>query len=322
MTMSRSAVAVGVGLVAVATAGVMSGCTMGAAVVVTGDKYRGDPVAKARGEVKLPPLRGPKRRVAVAEFDNKTIYGKRRLGGAAADVLTTELVRSGRFIMLERQRMAAIMKEQQLGMEMVVDATTAAKVGKMLGAQAVVVGTISKFGVKTEGKDVGFYKRKTQIAECSVDIRIVDTTSAEIVFAESGEARVSKTVKELFGAGGKMSYDETLEQDAMRKAIQEVISKVILNLSEAPWFCSVADVEGEEVILDAGQKSGLKVGTELVVHHLGKEIRSPTTGLVIGQRKTRAGTVRVDGYMGEDASTAETFEGGPMKVGDRCELVE
>ena len=58
-----------VALIAVGMAGawMLSGCTMGAAVAVTGDKYGGDPVARARAQVKLPPLRGPKRRVAVAE---------------------------------------------------------------------------------------------------------------------------------------------------------------------------------------------------------------------------------------------------------------
>ena len=313
---------VGVGVAGVVTAGLLSGCTTGAAVAVTGDKYGGDPVAAAKAAVELPPLRGPRRRVAVSEFDNKTIYGKNRLGGAAADILTTELVRADRFIMLERARINAVLKEQKLGMEMLVDPNTAARVGKMLGAQAVVVGTISKFGVKTEGKDVGFYKRKTQIAECGVDVRIIDTNTARILFAEAGEATVSKTVKEIFGAGGKASYDETLEQDAMRKAVQDVIGKVIRNLVEEPWFCSVADVDEDTIVLDAGGKSGLEVDSELKVYHLGREIKSPTTGLVIGRKRTRAGTLRVSSHMGEDASLAETVEGGPFERGDMCELAE
>ena len=320
--MKKTLLVVAVGALGVAGAAVLSGCTTGAAVATTGDKYGGDPVASAKAAMKLPPLKGPRRRVAVAEFDNKTIYGKNRLGGAAADILTTELVRADRFIMLERQRMAAVLKEQKLGMEMVVDPNTAARVGKMLGAQAVVVGTISKFGVKTEGKDVGFYKRKTQIAEASVEVRIINTTSGEIIFAESGQAKIQKTVKEIFGAGGKASYDETLEQDALRKAIQDVIGKVILNLGEAPWYTAIADVDGESLIISAGKKSGLDIGAELQVFHLGKEIVDPITGRIIGQKRTRAGTISVDGYMGEDAATASVVDGGPMKRGDRCELAD
>ena len=176
--------------------------------------------------------------------------------------------------------------------------------------------------MKTEGKDVGFYKRKTQIAEASVEVRIINTTSGEIIFAESGQAKIQKTVKEIFGAGGKASYDETLEQDALRKAIQDVIGKVILNLGEAPWYTAIADVDGESLIISAGKKSGLDIGAELQVFHLGKEIVDPITGRIIGQKRTRAGTISVDGYMGEDAATASVVDGGPMKRGDRCELAD
>lgn len=320
--MRKAFLVVAVGVAGVAVAAVLSGCGVGSTIVTTGDKFRGDPVAAAKARLKLPPLTGPKRRVAVAEFDNKTPYAKRRLGGAGADILTTELVRSGRFVMLERSRIQAVLQEQKLGMEMLVDAATAARVGKILGAQAVVVGIITKYGVKTEGRDVGFYKRKTQIAECSVDIRIIDTTSAEIVFAESGEAKVEKSVREFFGAGGRASYDETLGQDALRKAIQDVIAKVITELARTPWFCSVADVEEDEVIVSAGKKSGLEIGAELQAFHLGKEIVDPSTGRVLGRKKTRAGRIRVTSYMGDDAANATVVEGGPMQRGDRCVLTE
>ena len=41
---------------------------------------------------------GPKRRIGVVEFENKSAYGQGRLGGAASDILVTELVKSGKFI--------------------------------------------------------------------------------------------------------------------------------------------------------------------------------------------------------------------------------
>src|SRR5688500_18386666 len=79
-----------------------------------------------------------KRRVGVVDFLNKTKYGEARLGSAASDVLITELVKSGKFIVVERSRLETLMGEQKLGMSGAIDATTAAKVGKVLGLNAIV----------------------------------------------------------------------------------------------------------------------------------------------------------------------------------------
>ena len=68
---------------------------------------------------------GPKRRIGVVEFENKTAYGQGRLGGAASDILITELVKSGKFIVVERDKMNKIMEEQKLQAQGTVDSQTA-----------------------------------------------------------------------------------------------------------------------------------------------------------------------------------------------------
>ncbi|MEI6845799.1 MAG: CsgG/HfaB family protein, partial [Candidatus Firestonebacteria bacterium] len=85
---------------------------------------------------------GPKRRVAVVEFANKTVYGK-RLGTSASDILVSELGKSGKFILIERERLEKIFEEQKLGASGALDSKTAASVGNLLGASAVIVGSIS-----------------------------------------------------------------------------------------------------------------------------------------------------------------------------------
>src|SRR6185295_6975736 len=84
---------------------------------------------------------GPKRRVGIVDFENKTAYGT-RLGSSASDILVTELVKSGKFIVVERDKMAKLMEEQKLGMTGAIDPKTAASVGKIMGLNAIVTGSI------------------------------------------------------------------------------------------------------------------------------------------------------------------------------------
>src|SRR5712692_5635990 len=83
-----------------------------------------------------------KRRVGVVDFENKTTYGANRLGTSASDILITELAKSGKFIVVERDKMDKIMAEQKLGITGAIDPSTAAKVGKILGLNAIVTGAI------------------------------------------------------------------------------------------------------------------------------------------------------------------------------------
>src|SRR5438309_4160987 len=52
---------------------------------------------------------GPKRRVGVVDFLNKTAYGQNRLGTSASDVLITELSKTGKFIVVDRDKLDKLM---------------------------------------------------------------------------------------------------------------------------------------------------------------------------------------------------------------------
>jgi len=266
-------------------------------------------------------MAGPRLRIAVIEFENKTVYGS-RLGTAAADILVTELARTGRFILVERQKLEKVIAEQKLGLTGAVDPNTAAQMGKVLGAAAIVSGAVSQFGVKTEGSDMLIAESKRQVAEAAVDVRIIDAETAQILYAESGKGTAVTSTGSFLGLGSRSSYDEALEGKALRAAIEGFAAHVATRLSEIPWSCRVAEMDGPTIYLDAGLRSALEVGSVLDVIQLGAEIRSPATGLVIGRKETRLGRLKVLAHMGEDASTAQMIEGKNPSRGDLCRMMK
>lgn len=263
---------------------------------------------------------GPRLRIAVVEFENKTTYGQ-RLGTASADILVTELAKTDRFILVERQKLEKIMQEQKLGMTGVIDPDTAAKVGKLLGAAAIVTGAVSEFGVKTQGSDALIVESKKQVAEAGVDVRIIDAETGQILYAESGHGTAENSTGSFLGLGSSASYDEALEGKALRAAIVGFANNVTNRLTQIPWSCRVADLDGPTIYLDAGLRTGLAPGTILQVVKLGAEIKSPATGLVIGHKETVLGKARVNTSMGEDASQATMVEGSAPAKGDLCRMI-
>ncbi len=274
--------------------------------------------AGSKSQVK-PPEVGPRVRVAVVDFENKTTYGS-RLGTATADILVTELGKTDRFVIVERDKLEKLLAEQKLGLTGVVEPATAAQMGKVLGAAAIVTGAVSQFGVSQKGTDMLISESKKQIAQATVDVRVVDVETSQVLYAESGEGVAESSSGTFLGLGTRTSYNEALEGDALRAAIRKFAGNLTTRLTRIPWTCRVAEVEGRTLYLDAGLRSGLNVGQVLDVVKLGGEIKSPTTGIVIGRRETRLGTAKVVEHFGEDGAKAEIVEGGTPSAGDLCRL--
>jgi curli biogenesis system outer membrane secretion channel CsgG len=253
---------------------------------------------------------GPKKRVCIVDFVNKSEYGQGRLGRAASDILSTELFKSGAFILVERENMQDLFNEQALG-----------QTGELLGCGAIVTGSISQFGVKVLGSDYGIYKQKVQKADCTVDVRVVDTSTGQVLFADSGKGEYEKKATQVLGMGQYAGYDETLGQEALRAAITKFIDNLIQQLQSVEWSGRIAGIQGNRVYINAGQKTGLTVGDELIVTSLGEEIRDPQTGLVIGRAPGPVlGRLRIIGFFGEDGSVATVESGSGFKIGDQVKL--
>src|SRR5690606_21238006 len=89
-------------------------------------------------------------RIAVVNFENNSTwtYWGDNLGRAAADELVTQLLNGGQFTVIERTQLESVIAEQKLGASGAVDASTAARIGKILGVQFILTGSITQFSIE------------------------------------------------------------------------------------------------------------------------------------------------------------------------------
>ncbi|MGB7970672.1 MAG: CsgG/HfaB family protein [Candidatus Deferrimicrobiaceae bacterium] len=271
-----------------------------------------------------PPIvtRVPKKRVAIVKFEDKSAYGRGRLGGAVQDILTTELAKSGLFILVSRgDDLNLVLDEQDLGMSGVVKEGTGAKSGEVLGLNAIVTGAVSQFGVKQKSATYLIGASKTQTAEATVDVRVVDATTGQVIFAESGTGVHEESSTQVLGIGGAKGYDETLEGKALRAAVSQFINNLIQRMEAIPWSGKIAAVDEAEIAINAGQKTGLVIGDRLRVFGEGREVVDPDTKLSLGRKPGREkGEIVVSGFFGEDAAICRRVNGEGFAVNDIVKL--
>ena len=89
-----------------------------------------------------------KTRVAVIDFEQKAFqeFQGRQIGEIVAEWLTTSMVNTGRFEVVERAQLQKVLKEQQLGISGVINQETAAKMGELLGVKVIVSGSVIQIG--------------------------------------------------------------------------------------------------------------------------------------------------------------------------------
>ena len=169
-----------------------------------------------------------RKKVAVLEFDDQTDYGHGRIGRSAASVLTTYLDRSQQFALYERDRLNHVVEEQLMAANAKVDASTAAAIGKKVGVDFVIFGTVSGFGYRTHRTQALFFSSSvTREAEATVDVRLVDVATGRIIAAESGRGVVEAGSSQVLGVGATVGYDESMAGNALRAAISKFVDKLI-----------------------------------------------------------------------------------------------
>ncbi len=191
---------------------------------------------------------GAKPAMAVWDFTNSSgaawWYGG--VGADLADMLTNELASTEKFKMVERKQLSAVMGEQDLAASGAVKKGTGAKLGKLTGAKYLVTGQVSAYeenvggkggGIGFKGIGIGGKKEEAYIA---IDIRVVDTTSGEVEYTRTVEAKAaSKGIAVGINKGGVSAGFGKMEKTPAGKAIRACLIEVSDYLT-----CVMVDQDG------------------------------------------------------------------------------
>ncbi len=276
----------------------------------------------------------PKKRVAVFTFQDKTDHSwhwwnGRSPGEGMADMLTTALVKSGKYVVIERQEINKVLEEQKMGQAGLVTPESAAKIGKLLGVELAVMGAVTEFGYSKEGtgsriKGIGIGVKK-QKATVAVDVRFVNTTTGEIIAAENVRKEKSKGGLRIsapkFGFTNQNNFDNSLVGKATREAVDSIVELIDKQMAQLPWEGKIIMVRGNYVYMKPGSNAGVKVGDTFYIYTKGEELIDPDTGLSLGNEEKKVGSIQVTGILANGkAAKAIIKTGSGFKKGDLVRL--
>jgi curli biogenesis system outer membrane secretion channel CsgG len=239
-----------------------------------------------------------KRKVAIARFSNETQYAKGifydkdndPIGKQAVDILSTKLASTNKFILLERQDMDAVLEELKI----------AGNEGyQKVGADYLIVGSVTEFGRKNVGDVNAFSRSKTQTVQAGVSIRLIDVSTGQIIYSEEAKGEAETTNKTVMGLGERTDYDATLGDKAISAAISKLVENIINNCMNRPWKSYFLSYDENGIIISGGASQGLKVNDRYAVVEKGKQVKNPQTGMIIELPGKTVGEINVDFTGGE-----------------------
>lgn len=204
-----------------------AGC-VGSSATVVSSSGSGPTIRQAQME----PYNGPKQRVAVTGFDFRAGQGSREIGDGMTDMLTDSLFNTGRFIVVERERLSDVTAEQDLANSGRFKKETAAPIGQLEGAQLLIRGSITEFEPNCSGGSVILLSKKESCV--AINIRILDAATGRVVNATTVQGTSSKGSVGLIFTGGSMpiglgAYKNTPMEAAIRQSIEAAVQFIANN---------------------------------------------------------------------------------------------
>jgi curli biogenesis system outer membrane secretion channel CsgG len=302
----------------------------------------------------LPLLAQSKRSVAIEKFDYSTVttavqsvFGTHvDIGQGISALMVNRITRDGKFTVVERAKVANIMKEQDFGASNRVKKGTGARIGQIRGADFTLMGDIVVFGrddrkkggalgvgVPGAGGAAGGYKN-TAKAVVVLAYRLVDNESSEVLAAGEARGESKRDSKGGFagmfvggvlvggGFGSNASnFGETIIGEAVIDAVDHLAQDLTQHASGAATSAKqveiealVAAVTGGNVTINAGSAAGVQTGDKFQVLRKIKEVKDPVTKEVLDVETQPVGELVIVTVRERIATGAYT--GQPVQVGD------
>lgn len=295
-----------------------------------------------------------KKRIAIIDFDYGTVRsgvaalfgGDVDVGKGISDVLVEKLLHGGKYTVVERKMLDKVLAEQNFSNSNRAHNATAAQIGKLLGVDAIVVGSITQFGRDDRSQGVGGggwgglgkyglggVQAKQAKAVVGISARLIDVNTGEILAAMTGAGDSQRKGVGMTGGGGSggaggvggldflsSNFANTIIGEATYKAVGAVADQlnqkaVSLPTVVVPVDGLVADVSGNTLILNVGTSGGVRVGEKLGIFRMVREVKDPATGKLLRRIENKLGEITIT--EADSSSAVGTFAGATTpKVGD------
>ncbi len=297
-------------------------------------------------------------RIAVMDFDYATVqttsaalFGTNvDIGKGIVDLLVTGLVKDGTYSVIERKALDKIMAEQNFSNSNRADPSSAAKIGKLLGVDAIVVGSITEFGDETKktnlgggggswhGIGLGSIGHSNSKANVGITARMVDVDTGEILGVADGIGQSARSSNSMLGGGGNWhgfgggnadfgssDFQNTIIGEATKIAVNQLTANLVADAPKVGVRTItveglVAGVDSGQIILNVGRKAGVKVGDQFDVMRVTKEIKDPASGAVIRRLSTAVGVVKATD-VDDVSAVCSPVSGSGFKTGDTVKTV-
>jgi len=218
-------------------------------------------------------------RLAIAVLPFEANENAANLQESVTDKMITQLVNLRRFRVIERGAIESVMKEQAFNLSGMVDEDSALEVGKIVGADVIVIGRINI--------EVGFGK---------VNARGIDIETGETIVAK--EASAGNT-----------------NLESIEKLVENVAIMIYNDLPLVEG--SIVSMDEEFIYLDIGSEVGVRKGTKCVAFKEGNTIKHPKTKKVLGRKVTKLGELIVIQVQEKLATARVVSMEGSIDIGDK-----
>lgn len=265
---------------------------------------------------------GVKHAIGVLNFENQGgFYSQFSLGSNLALMLESGLFETGRFVVVERGELGAVMAEQDLqSSSRAAEASETAQTGKIRSARYLATGAITEASYNTSGDGGGIRIKgfriggKSDKASMVTIIKLIDTTTGEVVASERIRGEAGNTAVNIgyynSGLGGDMgSFAKTPLAEAAQDCVNTAVRFIAMSMSDFAVEGAVVTISGDNVIINLGENRGVSEGQLFIVRTDGEVLIDPTTGEVLDRLEGEVtGVIKVD-KVREKISYCKLVEG-------------
>lgn len=272
-----------------------------------------------------------KRVIAISEFDfgaqkstqQALLQSQNAIGTGMTALAVRRVQDAGKFRVVERKGLESIKIEQDLGTSTRAKQGSSPRLGRIQGADAILMGTIVVFGRDDRKKSVGgggivpgmlgalSLGSKEEKAVVIVSYRLVDTETSEVI--ASGEAKGESLRKSkgiglagATGAGGALGgYDMTssnFQETIIGEATVDCMNKLIailnskegkIRLRQSDLDTRIADISGKQIYISSGAAEGVLRCDTFEVSRIIKELRDPISKEILDLQLEKVGMIMI-----------------------------